>query len=1036
MLLLLITALAYVAGDNMKQPPVETHTHASPILPLLRNFSVGDEKVIDIVTEIAGQDYTKFGQCILKDDTGNKVRSIKMSNRHNTRETVNEILSDWLNGKGKWPVTWPILVQCLQYSDLNALADCINNTITSPSPDISLCDLYAIGKVKPILEYTENVKWTYKKWDVDVTDPDHWLPISMPFIDLTLTEIQGRHNVSLATIANSITDGSRVLMTGRPGVGKTTLLRHIAQQWAVGNFLQHFSLVLLFQLVHTPSSRITNLKSMLSYLFPDQDIASIASIARELDSTRGEGICFLLDAIDEYTPQSPETEDYIYNLIKSDLKPILPKAAVIVTSRGNHSITEKHLRKIIVHGFLEHQIKQYINALPPSNATFVSDYFDNHRNIKEVSYLPLHLAMVRYLAFSSVGVSLLDLDTDTRIYHELVYLTFRQRYRAEEDIDEIHSQAFGAISKASFDSIPSGFEAAIPFAHGLKSVHHHLLNWNGKSGSFNIISTNRQHKGHIIEDTFTFSHHTFQYFFAAYHLTTLSYKEQIKEMESYVSHLYPYLIWKFFFGLLRDHSSENFTKVFQKFSEIYSTELYRDDHVILTCAYELKQPAIAEILTQALNHSIIIKRYALQHPSECAAIGYAISLNPLQFKRLALKYTVFHSKQWEACFLSIRDQLPQRNEVAHVTLDRLELSDRTASAAVKLLQHFPNLQQLELLDILTNSSILTIATELEELEHLRHLEISSFDVMPETTAALSAVLKSLDRLEHLSLTGFAIIMKHVIQDNPDQLDISRNPRAPLLQELELKNNKIGDDKMVALAEIIKHLTLLRKLDLSWNAIGDRGIAKLAEETNRLILLEALDLSENKIGDEGVAKLAHSLKNMSSLQVLKLRSNTIGDDGIVALAEGIKHLNSLQELDLSDNTIGDVGAAKLAEETKHLDSMKRLDLKGNKIGDEGHAKLLEAVETGWTGLADLTVSSNATYFKKDLVDIRSQNAAHSNFSWREYFIFFCCFTVVSFVIEKVDTATGIPCVCRCFINFCIIYFAVFLTKVILQYFSVA
>ena len=57
---------------------------------------------------------------------------------------------------------------------------------------------------------------------------------------------------------------------------------------------------------------------------------------------------------------------------------------------------------------------------------------------------------------------------------------------------------------------------------------------------------------------------------------------------------------------------------------------------------------------------------------------------------------------------------------------------------------------------------------------------------------------------------------------------------------------------------------------------------------------------------------------------------------------------------------------------HLNSLKRLDLKGNKIGDEGRAKVLEAVRTGWTGLADLTVGSDAMHFNKDLVHTRCQN----------------------------------------------------------------
>ena len=172
MLLLLAITLTYVAGDNMKQPLAEP-----PALDRLRVFSVGDNQSIDVATEIAGQDYIKFGQLILKDTSGNKVSSIEKNKHGNPEEIVVEILHQWLQGKGRQPVTWQTLVKCLQDSGLNALADCINSVIT---PDSSVCDLAAMGKQQPlILEYAKVLKDTYK--DMTATDPDHWLQISIPF---------------------------------------------------------------------------------------------------------------------------------------------------------------------------------------------------------------------------------------------------------------------------------------------------------------------------------------------------------------------------------------------------------------------------------------------------------------------------------------------------------------------------------------------------------------------------------------------------------------------------------------------------------------------------------------------------------------------------------------------------------------------------------------------------------------------------------------------------------------------------------------
>ena len=127
-----------------------------------------------------------------------------------------------------------------------------------------------------------------------------------------------------------------------------------------------FQFVILIRLGDIPSSRISNLESMLEY--HSYDYPDTASVARELGRTGGEGACFLLDAFDEYSPQLPTHSDYIYQLIRGDR---LPNAALIVTSypSASYTLQQEFTRKIQVVGFLQHQIQLYINTLPADNTT-------------------------------------------------------------------------------------------------------------------------------------------------------------------------------------------------------------------------------------------------------------------------------------------------------------------------------------------------------------------------------------------------------------------------------------------------------------------------------------------------------------------------------------------------------------------------------------------------------------------------------------------------------------------------------------------
>ena len=102
-----------------------------PTLPELLRFSLADEKRINIAKEI-GDEYKCFGTLLLEDETGEKVKNME-SEHHSDPSKINTlILEEWLNGKGKKPVTWAILVEVLHDTELSTLANNIS-TIKCPT---------------------------------------------------------------------------------------------------------------------------------------------------------------------------------------------------------------------------------------------------------------------------------------------------------------------------------------------------------------------------------------------------------------------------------------------------------------------------------------------------------------------------------------------------------------------------------------------------------------------------------------------------------------------------------------------------------------------------------------------------------------------------------------------------------------------------------------------------------------------------------------------------------------------------------------
>ena len=124
-----------------------------------------------------------------------------------------------------------------------------------------------------------------------------------------------RTSQNLETIYNS---GELVLITGLPGSGKTTLVHKITKDWAKGSVLVNARLVFIIA-----ANSILKEESLSNML----DEAELKDVIKCIMKDDGEGLCFIIDGLDEY---QPKTNSIIFRLIG---KTYLPKSMVIVSSR-------------------------------------------------------------------------------------------------------------------------------------------------------------------------------------------------------------------------------------------------------------------------------------------------------------------------------------------------------------------------------------------------------------------------------------------------------------------------------------------------------------------------------------------------------------------------------------------------------------------------------------------------------------------------------------------------------------------------------
>nr|XP_060643876.1 protein NLRC5-like [Anolis sagrei ordinatus] len=117
---------------------------------------------------------------------------------------------------------------------------------------------------------------------------------------------------------------------------------------------------------------------------------------------------------------------------------------------------------------------------------------------------------------------------------------------------------------------------------------------------------------------------------------------------------------------------------------------------------------------------------------------------------------------------------------------------------------------------------------------------------------------------------------------------------------------------MVLIEQLPPCSQLKKIELKVCNIGDGAFKMLAFRVIRCPLIEEIILSWNKLGDESAADLAKVLPRMARLRILDLENNCITANGAEKLAEELIRCRGIQSVRLWRNPIPKAVEQKLSE----------------------------------------------------------------------------------------------------------------------------
>ena len=717
--------------------------------------------------------------------------------------------------------------------------------------------------------------------------------------------------------------------------------------------------------------------------------STVDVIVREAEKRSGEGLCFILDGLDEYRPKSKKST-FIFKLIERWL---FPKALVIIASRPAASAQFRDIadRKIEVIGFLKAQVYEYVEKYPFSETNKEKDlqkYLQQHPNVHHMCYLPIHAAMVCFL-FDIVGSTLPRTETD--MYTEFTTLTLvrtirragdeMHTIRSVEDLPDNEKELFLRICKLAFEKTASSKQVMRK-----DEVSDFFRDVHCGNESMGLITVDSMARKCGFENLYTFLHLTFQEYLAAYHVHTLT--DQLNVLEKYGRKKHMQVVWKFYCGLTR------FEKEDSKLGEIL--DLKKDDLFGAQCAFESQQSITCDYVVQSGECGTLSLQGHFLTPSDLTAVGFVLKKTSTPVEKLVLNGCKFGIEECNAfldeagdgvlsvktlCFhgkACVMDQYQVLNsclqkmtsievfDLTNTKLGKKKLDKLTDSVTL------PNLRTVKVSSeeyvhkcLLFNSSKMENIVVHGSFYNSRYLRDHLIQAFGSLTAAVLRSLSSVARVDlediTLQVTDATLVADTIrkqacctslnltncsIDDSGCKALVNGIMLCHTLTELILCNNRIS---MIGLTEVLKSCCQITSLDVKRNCIGP-GVVTIAENMNinnwSNSVLWKLDISCNNIGDTGVAALAHCLKHMFSLSTLNLKCAKIGDEGAISLAALFRHLTastnitvSLQKLDMSYNHIGDIGAVALAESIRYLTRLTELNLTGNKIGDAGAVAII-------------------------------------------------------------------------------------------------
>lgn len=446
----------------------------------------------------------------------------------------------------------------------------------------------------------------------------------------------------------------KILLVGKPGIGKTTVVQQVLNIWAENenhqeSYMFYFDEPSMRSMSH--SSQPSSLRSLLfeRYLKPEEGTEDVVLCDIQNNS---ENVIFVFDGV----------MDVIGNPVLNNIlaKELLCDAKILTTCRPEAEdcefLSDWPSYRVEVQGFNNESIHAYLKWMLGTEDDYVCSVASNY-----ALFSLCHVPMYAFIVTACISFSPCEAKNHPCTITEMYVRIFRHcmKRHGDQNVEYLDKYIHDNMENIKLLAINS-FQALLA-----KTVNLTEMDWKDNSVQHAFLTSSAAKElstGH----SFAFLHNTMQEFWAALFLlmTPVNIPSVLQQCQTEEGKYLKYIV-SFLCGLLSSDIAELINCVvpedqIREISDIYlekvidtflgpailqghdesHTELDADLIFVCQCLYEHQSPETCSLLLQKVEYELDLSGQYLD-PQQCCAVSYVINQSTNRNVRLYLNDCTF-----------------------------------------------------------------------------------------------------------------------------------------------------------------------------------------------------------------------------------------------------------------------------------------------------------------------------------------------------------------------------------------------------------